>query len=358
MRFRTLLANFSITALLLFTSLHSNAQLKKDIDYSGFFDSYYYHQKYSFVAGVNIPFYFGDLCSSLGCTTISPGFTVGGGMKLWPRVYFGAEFSYFKMSASDEPDGRQFSFTSSNYELIGLGRYYFVEDIVRKHHDLKKKPKKLKPYGTLGVGVNYASPTATGIINDTLYDLNDFEEQSYPKFILAIPVGLGLQYDLSKRVHIIAEGLYRFTLSDYVDGVSKTANSNANDAYMTFNLKVQYNPFAKRAKRKHKKIDPETIDIGSPSSDSTSGSGDPLENVNERTEENTDSEYQEGGTDEYNEGGTDTPTEEVIEEAVEEVVDDAVEEAETEQYDENGFLISEPVEEDNSEEEVDDDDGW
>ena len=358
MKLRTLFANFFISAVLLLGAFTANAQLKQNIDYSGFFDSYYYHQKYSLVAGVSVPFYFGDLCSSLGCTTISPGFTIGGGVKLWPRVYFGAEFNYFSLEATDEQtENRSYSFTSKNYELLALGRYYFVEDIIRKHHDIKKKPKFLKPYGTLGIGLNYLNPTATGIINDTLYDLNEFEEQSYPKLILAIPVGIGFQFDVSKRVHVIAEGLYRLTFSDYVDGVSETANKGANDSYMSFNLKVQYNPFAKRMKRKVKKIDPETINIGS-YSDSTGGStSDPIEETSPSDINQDNSEYQEGGSTESEETIDESPSEEVtVDEATPEEEENKVKEEPVEQYDEDGFLISEP-EQDNSDEESDDD-GW
>jgi len=364
MRLRTLLANFFISAIMLFGAFNSNAQLKKNIDYSGFFDSYYYHQKYSFVVGVNIPFYFGDLCSSLGCTKLSPGFTVGGGIKLWPRVYFGGEFNYFKLGASDEQNNRSYNFSSSNYELLAIGRYYFIEDIIRKHHDLKNKPKLFKPYGTLGIGVNYANPVATGTINDTLYDLNDLEQQNYPKFIMAIPVGIGLQFDISKRVHLIAEGLYRLTFSDYLDGISTTANSSANDAYMSFSVKVQYNPFAKRMKRKVKKIDPETIYVGS-SSDSTAASSSPQEpsentTTKETTTEGNSSEYQEGGAKEYQEGGEESPTEDIIEEETPSESSDEVEKEEStgEQYDEDGFLISEPEEEEEENTEEDSDDGW
>ncbi len=360
MKLRILFANFFISAIMLLGAFSSNAQVKKNIDYSGFFDSYYYPQKYSLIAGVSVPFYFGDVCSSLGCTTISPGFTIGGGIKLWPRVYFGGEFNYFSLGATDKNDDRSFTFSSKNYELLALGRYYFIEDIIRKHNDLNKKPILFKPYGTLGIGLNYLKPTAIGIIDSTLYDLNTFENQSYPKLVLAIPVGVGFQFDVSKRVHLIAEALYRVTFSDYVDGISTTANPAVNDAYMSINLKVQYNPFAKRMKRKVKKIDPELIDTGF--SNDNSGSSEPEvneETAPENTEENNP-EYQEGGEGDYNEGGDETPTEdEVIDESVpeEEVVEEKEETTEPtgEQYDEDGFLISEP-EEDSSEE--DSDDGW
>lgn len=355
MKLRILLANFLITSVLLTGSFDAQAQLKRDIDYSGFFDSYYYHQKYSFVAGVNMPFYFGDLCSSLGCTKLTPGITVGGGIKLWPRVYFGGEFSYFSLEADDEQSDRNYSFTSKNYELLAVGRYYLVEDIIRKHMDIKKKPKLVKPYLTAGIGLNYANPTATATLNDTIvYDLNELEEESFPKLIVAVPVGLGFQFDLSRRVHLIAEGMYRLTFSDYLDGISKTASSDANDAYLTLNLKVQYNPFAKRMKRKQKKIDPELIKIEY--SDSTSSNSSPKAKPSESQDDKK--EYQEGGiNDEYNEG--EAPSSEDEETITEEEIIEKVEEAVEEQYDEDGFLITDP--EEKPEEESNDDyydEGW
>ena len=363
MKLRALLASFSLAVITFLSSYTASAQLKKNLDYSGFFDSYYYHQKYSFVAGANLPFYFGDLCSGFGCNSISPGFTIGAGIKLWPRVYFGGDFNYFTLSTGDKEPDRGFSFSSANYELLAYGRYYLIEDIVRKHRDLKKKPKFFKPYLMAGIGLNYANVTPGGYIidstgtGDTL-SVADYEGQNYPKLIFNVPLGVGFQFDVSRRVNILLEGVYRFTLSDYVDGVSLAAGADKNDSYLTFNLKVQYNPWAKRMKRKRKKVDPENIHVVYDSTSSTGNSsettpseGEDIDLTNTGEGDSYEGGVEESGIDNGPEGEQGVETEESTEPSGEEGV-----ETEEDEYYEGGFEEESSEEEQSSEEDYDD--GW
>ncbi len=55
-------------------------------------------------------------------------------------------------------------------------------------------------------------------------------ENSFATKQLAVPVGLGAAYWFTPRVGVLAEGLYHYTFTDYLDGVSKNGNDKLKDA--------------------------------------------------------------------------------------------------------------------------------
>lgn len=57
-----------------------------------------------------------------------------------------------------------------------------------------------------------------------------------PKAIAIIPVGIGLEFYISKRVSLTAETLARFTFSDYLDGFKYAVNPQRNDYYHSHNI--------------------------------------------------------------------------------------------------------------------------
>jgi hypothetical protein len=95
---------------------------------------------------------------------------------------------------------------------------------------------RLKPYGFVGIGVFHFNPkgsltSANG--NKTWYDLQPLRtegqgmkeypgKKQYSLTQLNIPMGFGLKYQLSPRVNIGTELLYRKTFTDYIDDVSTT----------------------------------------------------------------------------------------------------------------------------------------
>jgi opacity protein-like surface antigen len=109
--------------------------------------------------------------------------------------------------------------------------------------------RRLSPYLMGGAGITflntnrdwsnidrttYNSKTSTGIGLgiDTL--------QSLPRMIAVLPVGFGVKYDLTSRLSIHAEALYRFTLSDYVDGFKYAADATSKDKYYGVSVGVEY----------------------------------------------------------------------------------------------------------------------
>jgi hypothetical protein len=222
-----------------------NGQMKKGIEYSGFFDSYYWRGPISITGGFGLASYAGDLCSDFSCSKIKPQFNLGVGYKLWPRVFIGGELNRFKLAATDVFPNRGFVFESKNTELAAYVNFYLLEDIVKRHNDLFTTKKIIKPYVHLGLSTMRYNVT----VNAT--------ETDFPKYTFLIPVGAGLLVDYTPRVKFSLEAAYKFSFSDYLDGVSELASTEKNDGFGVLRAKVIYTPMAKRVHPKAMKLDEE-----------------------------------------------------------------------------------------------------
>lgn len=93
---------------------------------------------------------------------------------------------------------------------------------------------RLKPYGLIGVGIFKFNPKGSLTAADgtkTWYDLQPLRTEGqgmteypnrepYSLTQMNIPMGFGLKYQLSERVNIGTEFLYRKTFTDYIDDLS------------------------------------------------------------------------------------------------------------------------------------------
>ncbi len=61
-----------------------------------------------------------------------------------------------------------------------------------------------------------------------------------PHLIPAVPVGVGVRYNLSERIAVNAEASYRFLFTDYLDGFSQAASPEFNDHYHTTTVGLIY----------------------------------------------------------------------------------------------------------------------
>ncbi len=112
--------------------------------------------------------------------------------------------------------------------------------------------KRFQPYFLLGVGYFHFKPTAKYIDRDrndrgyvNLYDLNleatglpnELYGNSQPKYSLwqlAVPAGIGVRWDIGRRLALGVEWLYRLTFTDYLDNVSgKYVDPSLYNAYLT-----------------------------------------------------------------------------------------------------------------------------
>jgi hypothetical protein len=227
--------------LILSVSIPVFAQAKKrkqKLEYSGFFDSYYYRGPLSVTVGAGLSAYRGDYFNGFYKVPSGFNFNIGANYRVWPRVVFGAEFSYFTLASSyinsvkttDSLGVESIqkttlrSFSGSGYAVELYGRFYLIEDIIRRSTQRKKlQTSKLYIIGGIGI-VN----TGSGMTP-------------------AFPVGMGYSYSFSNRISLLVEATHRFMFSDELDKMVST--SPKNDAFGLISLKLQYSPFAPRGKK-------------------------------------------------------------------------------------------------------------
>jgi hypothetical protein len=248
-----------IFAVLLAFPLFMQGQGKRQREYSGFFDSYYYRGPLSYTFSAGMAAANGDMGKVYQNPVLRPAFGIGAGYKLWPRTMFGAEFSYFMLSGQSVSPGYTVSFNSVNMELDLFGRLYIVDDITRVAVDKRKKPKMFKPYVMSGIGIVRYTSTPDYMFDSLLLDTFAVRGVAIPSsgFTPVVPVGLGLSIFITHRISVITEVAYRLAFTDLLDGAI-FVNDGARDGYGSFSLKVQYSPTApKRKKRMAIKTAPE-----------------------------------------------------------------------------------------------------
>lgn len=236
----------SITLLSIFflTLFVSFAQFKRQREYSGFFDTYYYRGPITFTLGGGMTTYRGDLTDGIALKGLSYGFSVGANYKLWPHIVFGTEFSYLNFQANDFNTKRNLSFSTTGYELQVYGRLYLIDEIIRVAPDRRKESHYTfcKPYIHLGLGGLFYNPS---INYDTAYGLNNASVGG-GGITFVMPVGMGLQFTITQRSSLCLEYVYRFTYSDYLDGYAY----GKDDGYGFLQAKFQFAPTAPKKKKK------------------------------------------------------------------------------------------------------------
>jgi hypothetical protein len=233
-----------ITVLSLFflTFVISFGQFKRQREYSGFFDTYYYRGPITFTLGAGMTNYRGDLTKGLGLNGLSYGLSAGANYKIWPHIVLGAEFSYLNLQSTDYNKSRNGSFNATAMELQVYGRLYIIDEIIRVAPDRRKESHYTfcKPYLQAGLG---------GMLFTSTYKYNSGKEYTVEtEFAPILPVGFGLQFTITQRSSLCAEYIYRFTLTDLIDYT--TYNGSGNDGYGFMQLKFQYAPTAPKRKKK------------------------------------------------------------------------------------------------------------
>jgi hypothetical protein len=67
----------------------------------------------------------------------------------------------------------------------------------------------------------------TNVVNGVRADMS----QTPPRAIMVVPVGIGMEIYLSRRLSLTAETNFRYTLTDRLDGFSLGANPDGHDFY-------------------------------------------------------------------------------------------------------------------------------
>jgi opacity protein-like surface antigen len=238
--------SIALLSIFILTLSVSFAQFKRQREYSGFFDTYYYRGPITFTLGGALTNYRGDLTDGLGLNGLSYGFSVGANYKLWPHMVFGAEFSYLNLQAKDYNATRNLSFKTTGYEFQVYGRLYLIDEIVRVAPDRRKESHYTfcKPYIHYGIGALMFTPTLN--YNNPTAPVPSIAGGS--SIAMVIPAGLGLQFTITQRSSLCLEYVYRFTTTDYLDNL--TFPGSKNDGYGLLQAKFQFAPTAPKRKKK------------------------------------------------------------------------------------------------------------
>ncbi|MDX1943605.1 MAG: DUF6089 family protein [Saprospiraceae bacterium] len=140
-------------------------------------------------------------------------------------------------------ESRNASFQTSLIELSGMAEW----EPFGKARTLKGGKSKffISPYFLGGLGLVFTNPKAKfpslGNPDSQSPVIQDLRS-GYSKIHLVVPLGGGLRYDLNDKWMIGAELAGRVPFTDYLDGISESANSNSMDFYWFYGLTVMFKP--------------------------------------------------------------------------------------------------------------------
>lgn len=176
--------------------------------------------------------YKGDLAPTIQFNEFRPAAGVFYKKNLSRFFSMGAYLTHGSVGGSDQNvetrRERNLSFESDITELSFIVEFNFLPFV--KGRD----PYRFTPNVFLGVGGFYFNPTTT--LDGETFELNEMrtegqgignnDDGAYSLFQVAIPMGLGLKYDLAPRWNLGLQAGYRYTFTDYLDDVGgQFANS-------------------------------------------------------------------------------------------------------------------------------------
>ena len=146
-------------------------------------------------------------------------------------------------AAYESPEWRKqraFNFSARIWEISGLAVWY-----------PRGNDRKFAPYvfGGAGLGLFRINRDWSGFNGeyfssepDILQGLSEDLAHKPPRMVPVLPVGLGIQYDISTRWALAGESAYRFSRTDYLDGFSRSANPSLTDHYLSHSIGIVYKP--------------------------------------------------------------------------------------------------------------------
>lgn len=139
-----------------------------------------------------------------------------------PRFGLRGNLLYGKIEGDDanydRNEARGASFESTLVELSIMGEYELLGN--RRYSQEGTFKKIVTPYIFGGLGMSFGNPKVEN------GDIEDFGTAR-----AALPIGFGLNFDVSRKIKIGLEYGTRLTFTDYMDGVKTTGDPNDNDWY-------------------------------------------------------------------------------------------------------------------------------
>lgn len=164
--------------------------------------------------GVGTAFYMGDLKETVLPNPATVRWTVDAGLHWQITKRWGVQINYTltelvgsdQYAASDGKRARDLRFRSLNHDISVRGTF----DILRNDR------WKFLPYITAGVGALNFEPERDGVALRPMAT----EGVAYSNWTVSFPTGIGLKYQINCNWNLKAEGVYHWTLTDYLDDVS------------------------------------------------------------------------------------------------------------------------------------------
>ena len=185
---------------------------------------------------------------------ISLAFGVSGKVDVLPGLGFKGSLNYAKLLGDDanyeSRQARGYRFNTTIFELAGVAEWEpFGKN--RYYSDARGNlvmDKLISPYlyAGLGIAFGFLETDFSGYegMNPVLLQgiLADRMEGSNQMALVA-PLGGGIKVDLSNTISVALDFGVRVSFSDYLDGISESANPDENDSYLFGGINLLYRFF-------------------------------------------------------------------------------------------------------------------
>jgi OmpA-OmpF porin, OOP family len=198
-------------------------------------------QKLSFGISTGFALYQGDVTERFPVQNLldnKP--TIGGFVKFQVNEKLSLRASYLKGEISGDEkiyhkipwrEVRGFSFKSPISEWAAMAEW----DILTKHftHNSHSKGQSFSVYLTGGIGYVKTDPKVDfNEPNPMFEDVNIDKLAQYNRNHIVAPIGIGVKYKFAPNHSVSVEAANRTTFTDYLDGISKTAQPKNGDWYL------------------------------------------------------------------------------------------------------------------------------
>ncbi|MFD1873662.1 hypothetical protein [Hymenobacter bucti] len=199
--------------------------------------------------GFNLASYNGDLTGRLRDNTLRLGLSLGLVRTLSPHLTFGADLGFVRLRAVDQFPDRAYRFGGTDAVLTTYLRYNILAD-KSMYIGLNNRPTTWQPFLQAGVGGMVYNPSVAQAtpFGNVLLPAEGNNTASFSGVAAVLPVGAGVTLRASRSLYFTLEGLYYFTSTDLLDGISQRGNPKSNDSFMTATLKIEYAFYKKSAK--------------------------------------------------------------------------------------------------------------
>lgn len=177
---------------------------------------------FSIYLGTGVTGYIGELTNKRPLVNNPSHFNFGLESRLYTKISTRIQITRYKINGSDSnaPDSsanrqRNLSFTSTNWEFVLQGVYYF-----HKYSGKYHTRKQYEPYLAFGAGITTFNPKTK--FKGISYKLRDFKTEgiAYRKFTYILPLNFGVKAKLNEFINLTVDLGFRFTFTDYLDDVS------------------------------------------------------------------------------------------------------------------------------------------